>query len=248
MPSSNQARTLHQIKFGNSTIEFHLRRTPRKTLGIQVKPNRTVLVNAPQSASIEIIRSMVAKRASWILKNQAAFATYPPPLPAPQYVSGEGFRYLGRQYRLKVLQNNKHEAKLKGQFLRVLVNDPAQKQHIMKLVDGWLREKAQAVFESLLLDCLDRVQSIGVVSAPPLRIRKMKRRWGSCSAKGVITLNPDLVAAPKESIEYVITHELCHLIEMNHSKRFYKLLDSLLPDWRKRKDRLNRTVELRLDY
>lgn len=206
------------------------------------------MVNAPELASIDKICSIVAKRAPWILKNQEAFANYPLPLPAHQYVSGESFRYLGRQYRLKVSKGKMNKAKLKGQFLIILVHDPFQKQQIKNLVEGWLRDKAHNIFSSLLMDCLNRVQAIGIVSAPPLRIRRMKRRWGSCSPKGIISLNPDLVSAPKDCIEYVITHELCHLVEMNHSKRFYALLDSLLPDWKIRKALLNRTVELRLWY
>ena len=130
----------------------------------------------------------------------------------------------------------------------VWVSNPAQRQQVKRLVDSWLREKAEAIFASLLAECLDMTAAIGVRAAPPLRIRQMKRRWGSCSSRGVVTLNPDLVAAPKDCIKYVIIHELCHLVEMNHSKRFYKLLGGLMPDWKSRKERLNQTVELRLDY
>jgi predicted metal-dependent hydrolase len=248
MSIASEERTPHKVNFGNSIIEFLLKRTPRKTLGIQVKPNGAVLVNAPESASLKKINEVVARRASWILKHQENFARYPNPLPAPQYVSGESFCYLGRQYRLKVDAGKPSQAKLKGQFLRITLNNPKQRYQVRNLVDIWLRDKAQAVFVSLLEECVKNSSVIGVSSPPPLRIRKMKRRWGSCSRKGVITLNPDLLAAPKACIRYVIIHELCHLVEMNHSKRFYKLLTVLLPDWKKQKERLNQTVELRLDY
>jgi len=241
-------RTVHVIKFGNSIIEFHLKKTNRKTLGIQVQPDGTVFVNAPKSAPFQKISALIAKRGPWILKSQGTFASYPPPLPAPRYVSGEGFRYLGRQYRLKIIKGKPDQTKLKGQFLTVWVNDPTQKQHIKNLVDNWLLVKAETIFKSLLRECLDIAATIGISSEPHLRIRKMIRRWGSCSSSGMITLNPYLMAAPKYCIEYVIIHELCHLIEMNHSKRFYKLLNLLLPDWNNRKERLNSTVELRLDY
>ncbi len=112
-----------------------------------------------------------------------------------------------------------------------------------KLLTDWYREKAVIHFEDTLKKILPLFARYDI-SEPELQIRHMPTRWGSCTTKGKVILNPELIKAPKGSIEYVIIHELCHLIHHNHTKAFYELQESIMPDWKKWKERLENTLKL----
>lgn len=233
----------HRIQYGTSEIEYELTYSERKTLAIHVYPDSSVVVDAPLGTALPPIEQKLLKRAGWILRQQREFAQYPSANPLPRrYVSGESYRYLGRQYRLKVVESAVERVTLSRGYLTVSVDDPSDKSRIAYLIDHWYRSHARRVFNERLAVAFPRVQHLGI-EYPELLIRSMKARWGSCSAAGRITLNVKLVQVPKDLIDYVILHELCHLKEHNHQSAFYTLLDSILPDWRERRHRLN-TIEL----
>lgn len=239
------ATNLHSVEYGNSHIEFDLNFKNRKTLAIHVYPNRSVVVDAPENTSLDVVKSKVVKRAKWIRKQQHYFDRYPPALPARKYISGEAFRYLGRQYTLRIEKSIINEVKLFRGQLHVRATF-TNSQHVKELVDRWYRDRAKSIFKERFLDCLLLVnKQIGIDHNGVFHLRAMKTRWGSCSKKHVITLNPELIAATKDCIDYVIVHELCHIAEHNHSKKFYKLLEKAMPDWKSRKDKLETTVEHR---
>lgn len=235
----------HSVEYGRSEIAFRLNFKNRKTLAIHVYPDCSVVVDAPANTSLEKVKNKVVKRAKWIRKQQRHFDRYPPALPARKYVSGEAFRYLGKQYTLKIERSILNQVKLLRGQLYVQATYTDQKR-IKELVDSWYRDKAFGVFEERFSECLKQVKrKIGVEHDGRFTLRAMKTRWGSCSKNHLITLNPELIAAPKECIDYVITHELCHVIEHNHSKEFYRLLEKAMPDWKKRKDKLETKMEHR---
>ena len=206
---------------------------------VVVSPELTVDVFAPKTVNDDQIHLSVKKKAPWITRTLDKLETYHP-LPAPKrYVSGETLVYLGRQYRLKVVKDSKQPAKLLGRFLWVWVEDKNDTQSVKKAVDQWYRKRARATLARYLEKCYTFALRHGV-SEPLLVIRKMRRRWGSCSHSGRITLNINLVQVPVHFIEYVIMHELCHLKHNNHSKAFYSLLTRCQPYWRKRKETLDK--------
>ena len=225
---------IRTIQFGSRRISYNLKRSDRKKLRIVVSPDLSVDVFAPFASNDDEIDSAIAKKAAWISSKLDQVQTYHP-LPAPkQYVSGETIVYLGRQYRLKVVQAEIRSAKLIGRFLRVCVPDKKDMTLVKKTVDKWYRTRAVETLGRYLKKC-DAVTSRHGVPEPLTTIRTMKKRWGSCSPKGRITLNTRLVQVPVHCLEYVIMHELCHLKQHNHSKAFYALLTRCQPDWRKRK-------------
>lgn len=227
------------IQFGGQIIPFTLQRAKRKNLRLVVNPDLSVAVYAPQKAATKDIMAAVHKKAHWLKKTLDKVQSYHP-LPSPkQYISGETFLYLGRQYRLKVCEGERASAKLIGRFLHVAVNSKNNRDAIKNQINKWYREHATKVFERYLSTCLDVASRHGI-PPPKLSIRIMKRRWGSCSASRRITLNTLLVQAPVHCIEYVIMHELCHLQQHNHSPAFYRLLTQCLPDWKNRKETLDR--------
>jgi hypothetical protein len=101
----------------------------------------------------------------------------------------------------------------------------------------WYRNKAAKIFFDVLNSSFPKFSNYKI-PFPVIQIRFMPKRWGSCTPSGKIILNPELIKAPKASIEYVITHELCHLIHPNHTKSFFNLQQKLMPDWKKWKQRL----------
>ena len=229
------------IDFGTRKISYNLHRQDRKRMRIVVAPELTVDVFAPATDDDDQVQAAVMKKAAWIAGKLDALERYHP-LPAPkQYISGETLVYLGRQYRLKVEQGSRQPAKLAGQFLWVWVEDRKNTQSVGKTVDSWYRKRAHETL-GRYMEKSYAIASRHGVPEPVLLIRTMRRRWGSCSPKGRITLNLNLVKAPVHCIEYVIMHELCHLKYHNHSKSFYSLLTRCQPDWRKRKVELDKVV------
>ncbi len=229
----------HVIEFGSRKIPYRLHRADRKRLRVVVSPELTVDIFAPKTVNNDQIHLSVKKKAPWIARTLDKLESYHP-LPAPKrYVSGETLVYLGRQYRLKVVKGPRQPAKLLGRFLWGWVEGKNDTQSVKKAVDQWYRKRARATLGRYLEKCYTVALRHGVPE-PLLVIRKMRRRWGSCSSKGRITLNINLVQVPVHCIEYVIMHELCHLKHNNHSKSFYSLLTRSQPDWRKRKETLDK--------
>ena len=231
--------TKYSIQFGNSTIEYDLTFTPRKTLAIEVQPDLRVTVRAPEGANLAEIEAKVRKRAPWIFRQQRQFALYLPKLPPRQYVSGETHRYLGRQYRLKVIENGPAETvKLTRGYFYIGVLDKGDPRRVERLLMAWYRCQARRIFQERLDLCLAKVRFLNL-NYPELTIRQMQTRWGSCTPEGKIILNLKLIQVPKAYIDYVVMHELCHLKEHHHGRRFYELLNRVMPNWREQRKRLN---------
>jgi predicted metal-dependent hydrolase len=237
---------IHRVPYGSKNITFALEYSPRKTLAIEVHPDLSIIVKAPTDATIESIESKVIHRAAWIARQQRQFDRYALPLPAPECVSGEGYRYLGRQYRLKLIESHSDKIRLWQGRLEVNTPTPFNREQVERSIANWFRDRAMTVFDERYQYCTKSVAPYGIrQQSSGFELRTMSKRWGSCTPAGRIFLNPLLVSAPKDCIDYVIIHELCHLRFPNHSTSFYKLLASILPDWRERKERLNDRVELR---
>lgn len=226
------------VHFGSKRIDFRLRFSNRKTLGISVTPEMSVLVNAPLNAPIGKIKEKVKGKAAWIITKQGLFLAYFPRTPEKKYVSGETHLYLGRQNRLKVRLGRRSEVRYKGQVIEVIVQDKAK---VSALVKQWFRDRAKEKFSEISRPLIEKFQVYSSVS-PRLSVQEMPTRWGSCTSKGKIILNPELVKAPKGCIEYVIIHELCHLIHRNHTRRFVELQTKVMPDWEKWKSKLERLM------
>lgn len=227
------------MKFGSRRIPYRLYRADRKRLRIVVSPDLMVDIFAPRFATEEEVQIAIKKKAPWVVRTLDKLEGYQP-LPSPKnYLSGETFMYLGRQYRLRVEYGFRQPAKLLGRFLHVWVKDRSDTQSVKKSVELWYRKRAHDTMGRYMEKC----QAVGTrhgIQETSWVIRTMRRRWGSCSPSGRITLNTNLVKVPVQCIEYVIMHELCHLKNHNHSKPFYSLLTRCLPDWRKRKETLDK--------
>ena len=232
----------HVLQLGNTIIPFTLQSKQRNTLGITVFPDGVVLVSAPQDASLEAVNISLRRRAAWILRTRRYFEAFRPRTPERRYVNGETHRFLGRQLRLLLRPEERKGLQVAGSFLVVGgagVLDPAT---VQKRVASWYGRQARQVFGERLQACLADFAPEHLV-APKLTIRRLTRRWGSMSRDGKhLVLNARLVAASRSEIDYVITHELCHIVHPHHGRSFFELLERKMPDWEKRKMRLERAL------
>ena len=187
----------HSVLFGEIEIRFSLNYADRKTLAIHVYPDGHVSVDAPLSADIEKVYGKVKKRASWILKQQRQFESYPAPLPERRYVSGESHRYLGRQYRLKIIAGDRETVKLTRGNLQIETRDSQDGLRVQRLLQVWYRSKALIVFAERYAQCVQCVEQLGIYHDKGFQFRFMSKRWGSCTGKGMIILNPEINCRPQ---------------------------------------------------
>lgn len=228
------------IQFGSGTVEFTVSRRERSTLEIAVEPDASVVVAAPLNASLEDIAAKVKKRAAWVQRQQRFFEQYLPRTPERRYVAGETHRYLGRQYRLKVVPREEQEVQLIRGFLIIYSRCPDEPDITRALLERWYRNRARVKFTERLELNIRRFPDSEAFRPKGIIVRRLRKTWGSMSPGMRLLLNRRLIEAPVDAIDYVITHELCHIAEPHHGTAFFALLDSVLPDWPKRKERLER--------
>ena len=224
-------------------ILYSLERKQVKNLNLRVRKDGSVWVSAEPGVPCEEIDAFVAGKAPYILKALNHFYEMAQYRPQPkQYVSGETFNILGRGLRLQVTQAAKDSISADGIYIHLGVRDLSDTEKKRRIVSRFLDQQCKTVFGDVMDDLYPLFQKYGV-QRPSLRIRDMETRWGSCLAKkGVITLNKCLIEAPRHCIEYVVMHELCHLVHPNHSGQFYAFLAMLMPDWKERKQYLDKTA------
>ncbi|MGD9872853.1 MAG: M48 family metallopeptidase [Kiritimatiellia bacterium] len=225
-----------RFKYERIVLDYRLILERRKTISATVFPNQALVVKAPQHAAADRIDAFLRRKARWILKQQRYFARFKPKS-EKEYVSGETFRYIGRGYKLLVRKTNGPErVSLQHGVLTVYSTAPKNRVHQEKLLNLWYKERAREYFPDRLQACASKY---GLNIVPGLIIRPMTRRWGSFSRKtNRICLNSELIKASRRQIDYVLTHELCHISHPSHNKAFQKLLSERFPDWERVKSEL----------
>lgn len=232
----------HMMNFhyGDEQIAFErvVRQQASDKVLIKVHPDCRVVVSAPTDADNDAVLNAVKKRGRWIYEQLRDFRKQLEYTSPRKYISGESHYYLGKQYLLKVIEdpNSVQGVKLLRGKLEVSVRIK-NAEKVRELLTDWYKARAKETFAKRLDAVLEH--ALWVTERPPLRIQTMQTQWGSCSPNGKITLNPYLVKAPRECVDYVVLHELCHLAEFNHSDRFYRLMTQVMPHWEKVKERLD---------
>lgn len=232
---------LRTVFAGGQEITYLLERKQVKNLNLRIRKNGKVYVSAGPLVPVQEIDDFVAQKSSYIIRAVNQFKQMQQYQPVPKrYVSGETFYIQGRGLRLTVSKAEKDSLISDGVFLYLKVKDPENYEKKCKLVTRYLDQQCKDIFQEELCHLYPLFEKYGV-AMPQLRIRDMDTRWGSCLAKkGVITLNKRLLEVPRNCIEYVVMHELCHLVHPNHSKQYYQFLTMMMPDWRKRKELLEK--------
>lgn len=227
---------MKEFTFGSLSYKYHLLDQDRKTMSLTVKPDLTIVVKRPRNADEKKVETFLRKKWYWLEKQITFFKKYQRKNYEKEYISGESFLYLGKQYKLSIKRSSVEKISLtKGLIVLHTKNSIADGKHNKLLLDHWYNEKIRKIFSErfeVVKSNFDYNTNIKIVS------REMKRRWGSYLRKGQIILNPKLIYTSKNCIDYVITHELCHFKCKNHNKVFFKLLDKKYPKWGKVKEKL----------
>jgi predicted metal-dependent hydrolase len=219
-------------------LQVEVESKPIKNLYVGVyPPEGQVRVAAPRALSKDAVRLAIVDRLSWIKRQRAKFRAQDRQT-ARQVVSGETHYFLGRRYRLRVFERSGPTEILvkSNSTIHLFVKPGTSESRRVKLLQDWYRAQLKALVAGMISDW---ERSVGV-GETEFRIRRMKTKWGSCSRQRArICLNLELAKKPIECIEYVLVHELVHVIQRHHNEHFVSLMDRVMPNWRSFRDLLN---------
>lgn len=220
-----------EVHFGTTRIAYEVRRGKReKTVAIAVEPDGAVVLRAPPGTPIDALDSIVQRKAAWIVERLKKTSDLPPPLTDRQFVSGETFLYLGRQYRLKVKPG---PPAVRLEHGHLVAHAPHQSAVRDALVT-WYRAHAAERLPEIVAEWAPVVG----VDVPNVLIREPRKRWGSCDERGVLRFNWRIIQAPRRLVEYVVVHELVHLVHREHSREYWARLGQAMPDYERRRQGL----------
>jgi predicted metal-dependent hydrolase len=235
-----------EVLYGSLAAPYRVKVSKRVAgrILIHVHPNGAIEVERPSQSSTLQVKVAVQKRARWIFETLNAVLIDRTHVQPRQYVGGETWFYLGRRYRLDV-RKGRGEPTVKLVRGRIQIALPVvDKAAVRQRLRRWYRQRAEEYLEQRFLAVSSAIPWLK--AKPQLKLLSMKYRWGSCSPRGSININPALIRAPRHCIDYVLIHEICHLKEHNHSKKFYSLLEKHCPTWSKTKAELDQMAELLL--
>ena len=208
-----------------------IRRPRRKTVAILIKDNK-VRVLVPSRVSQERVQEFVRSKAHWVREKLRRNLEVRESIRPKEYSDGESFSYLGQNYYLKVLDGKPDKASQKDGCIFVHVQDSISgetRDHlIVSQLTEWYQEQAAVIIDEKVNGFSAQI----AVRPKKIRIKNYRSRWGSCNARGQVSFNWRIIMAPQRVIDYVVAHELCHLIQLNHSKDFWKLLETVMPDYK----------------
>ena len=221
-------------EYGTEKIEFEVVFRNRKNLSIEVEAPRKITVISPAGKSEDEILETVKTKSKWIVQKLFEIREIEYRKRIKQYVNGESFIYMGRNYSLQILleDNNSYpEAKLtRGKFH---VTSYSKDQNVIKqALENWYKDKAKEKVN----ERIKYYQAYFDIRPKRVIIKNQEKRWGSCTKDNILLFNWKCIMAPSPVLDYIVVHEMCHMIHMNHSKEFWSLLKSILPDYEQRKN------------
>jgi len=243
----SESRKMVAVK--GQIIDYLLIRKNVKNINLRIKPDGTVCVSANNDVVIEEIEKLITAKSEMICKALQKFEEQIKYAPKPkEYISGESFRILGRDLRLKVIKSREEYIESDGVFLRLYVNNDRNSELKKAMIDQWILSQCNSVFNEICRNVYGIFRKYDV-AYPKIQIKEMISRWGSCQHKReIITLNRRLIEVPRYCIEYVVLHEFAHFIHPNHSKKFYAFVSMLMPDYKERKNVLESREYFLPDY
>jgi len=231
------------VIYQDKVIDFEIEYRNRRTMAIQIMPPDRVLVLSPLKVPEDIIKRRVGSKGSWIVKKLVQLMEVKLNTPDRTFTDGQLFLFLGKDYPLYIFKNGRKIPKVffSGDQFNIELHEYDHKK-MRKAMEKWYRKKADRIIN-------DRVEVyIHKIGKRPkiVKVKEQKRRWGSCTAKGNLYFNWRCIMAPPAVIDYIVVHEMSHLVIPNHSKRFWQKVGSVLPDYKKRRKWL-KDNGLRLD-
>ncbi|PKK97799.1 MAG: hypothetical protein CVV57_10420 [Tenericutes bacterium HGW-Tenericutes-2] len=230
----------------NKNIEFELVRKKVKNINLTIRPDLSITISANPDVPMEVIHDYVSKKSLWLMNRIGKYQqTKTENTIKHEYLSGESYKFLGKQYRLLVEFTTSTERVIQNDgFIVLYVREKRKSATKARLIDEWYRKNAAEEFKQSLNRIYPLVTDV-VGFEPKIDFKLMKKRWGSClRSKKAVLLNLELIKAPKYCIDYVMLHELVHFIHKDHDSKFYETLSVLMPDWKDRKSILDEEIVL----
>lgn len=234
-----------KISYGTKEIEFNVEFRNRKTISISVEPPKNITVVAPLDTNEEEIRESVKLKGTWIIQKLFEFRNIESKRVNREFVNGESFMYLGRNYSLQIhvdetLQNNSSVKLFRGKF-HVYVKEKND-ELIKEAMEAWYREKTKEQVNKRI----KYYQKYFNKKPSAIKVKEQKKRWASCTFNNELLFNWRCVMAKSTALDYIIVHEMCHMYHMNHSQQFWDLVSSVMADYEVRKEWL-RDYGVRMD-
>lgn len=230
-----------QVQWGRTAIPYEIRRSgARVTVSIAVEPSGDVALTAPRTAEIDKLDRLVLTKAPWIVEKRKGRSERPP-APAREFAGGETFLYLGRQYRLRIEADPTRigPLTLEHGWFRICVPGFLEEQHragyVRAALVDWYLKRANIRLPERVVHWSGKLG----VPVPRVLVREPKKRRGSCHPSGLVRLNWRIIQAPLRLVDHVVAHELCHLLQEGHGRRFRATLGRLMPDYEARRASLS---------
>ena len=214
------------VTINEKTFNCEFVKARRRSITAKIRRDGVVEVRAPLSFRESDIISFLNHHWRWLVSHYDKMQNIDNQ--TKTFTSGELHYYLGQQYELKVVESKKNSVEIQDNLLIVNVKSVDLVEIQLK---KWYKNQAKAVFNELLQPIIEQFEKYGVTPSK-IGIRDMRSRWGSCSRKGNISLNLQLIKLPENCIRQVMIHEMCHLVYFNHRAGFYALMEEMMPDWK----------------
>lgn len=222
-------------------IEFSIRYSGRKTLGISISPESGVVARVPYLTPDKEIDNMIRNKSDWInkvlIKHRSLVRLDP-----VRFIDGEELLFMGTVHFLKIISSdNYYVRKSNDNIIEVGLNGHYESGLVKTMLESWYKTVAKRILPQRFSEILVKYNKYNF-SPAGFSVRSMKKRWGSCSSKGKIGISYDLIRLERIYADYVILHELCHLKHHNHGPGFYRLLSEIFPDWKVTREELRKIV------
>ena len=231
-PLAVEQRSIHLV--GNAITYTLKRSSRRRSIGLRID-DRGLTVNAPLRTSEKWLHSVLQDKAQWVIDKLESWQVNKPA--SPQWADGQHISFLGKQFTLCVVASLfDAPPQLHGMQLFVHVTDSANERVVEQAVERWYRDEAESLFRERVAHYAPLMK----VSPHTVKLSAARTQWGSCTVRGSVRLNWQLIKMPLQLIDYVVVHELAHLVEMNHSAAFWRVVEEVCPDYAKLRGELRR--------
>lgn len=229
------------VSLTHGEVAVDIIRSSRRTVALYVQPGGKLLIRAPWFMPVSVLMHFAAGKTGWIEKQIKRLKGVTPPGLPLTVSNGSAVPFMGVQMEVQVKTGPARRVTRTGSILLLTVRDEASPEELAALTEAWYLREAKAYLPSRTMKLA--AQHSQLLPAPgTVNVRKMKRRWGTCHSGGAIWLNRELIKKDPQLIDYVIIHELCHLVHPNHGKQYYALLEEIIPDYREKRKQLNQAI------
>ncbi len=225
------------VTIASEEIAVDIVRSSRRTVALYVRPGGTLLVRAPWYVPVSLLMQFVRQKSPWVERHLAVLRNVKPAQKPQPITNGSVIPFMGREITVKVNTGSRNRALLKDETLLLTLSGEDTRERITAMTDAWYHQQAKTFFPRRTRE-LAAIHNSILTEPGMVSVRKMKRRWGTCHNNGTIWFNRELIKREPELIDYVILHELCHLVHHNHGREYYSLLESIVPEFRELRQRL----------